>query len=45
MRVCVDVQGYVHVAMMYQEDVFIREDLYEGEYKPNQVSDRYLPTK
>jgi hypothetical protein len=30
------VQGYVHVPMMYEEDLFIRQNLFEG--KPSQVS-------
>ncbi len=34
----VDVQGYVHVPMMYEEDLFIRQNLFSAEYKPSQVS-------
>ncbi len=31
-------QGYVHVPMMYEEDLFIRQNLFAAEYKPSQVS-------
>jgi hypothetical protein len=34
----IDVQGYVHVPMMYEEDLFIRQNLFAAEYKPSQVS-------